>query len=110
MVREGFSQVLSFYKPFTPCPTTTGSDRRLLGSRFSFSFGWCNFKYFASGEVVGVDTRIVNAVKANDHGVFNAALVDGGNGAHFLKPVGFFAEDANLRTTLNHELFFLCDE
>jgi hypothetical protein len=77
---------------------------------FGFGFGCFDFHYFAEGKVVGVDAGIIYFVKANDNWVFNTALVYRGNGAHFLIPVGFFAENPNFRTALSHELFFLGDE
>jgi hypothetical protein len=50
---------------------------------------------------------VIYFIKTDNDVIFNAALVDGGNGANLVVPIGFWPENADFRTTLNHECYIL---
>jgi hypothetical protein len=110
MVRDGFSSRSDKKGAFwenAPGPSKLFETMMKLlafGGRRSDLF------HFIQAKVVGVDTAgrtaeasIVYFVKPDDNGVFDTALVNRGNGADVLVPVGLFPENANFRTALNHE-------
>jgi quercetin dioxygenase-like cupin family protein len=58
---------------------------------------------FRDGEVVGINTGVIHFFKANNNGILDPALVNGGNLADFPVPVRLFAKNPNVITTINHE-------
>jgi hypothetical protein len=81
-------------------PPTAGRERLLFSGLSLGSFNLLELRY---RKVISVDARVIDFVKAHYRRVFDAALVDGGDGAHFTVPIRLLTEDTNLRTTLNHE-------